>query len=213
MVLRLKNVHKKNREVAWLLWRDLNQGSYEMFYILESQHHKLAGMISYPDSGWGLDFTKGKLLDPRFGEGGGISVLFESNHDVLPDYFELSATPIVSARFLDIWKSLPFDNYQVFPVNVQFPNSQLDGYYILNIVGLVSCIDREKSELQMYKHLIMRVHNLVLNQPEICLELFRIQEFSLAIMISERIKERLVQADLSGLLVKSAEGWNDKHRF
>ena len=42
-----------------------------MFYILESQHHKLAGMISYPDSGWGLDFTKGKLLDPRFGEGGG----------------------------------------------------------------------------------------------------------------------------------------------
>jgi hypothetical protein len=183
-----------------------------MFYIIESQHHKLVGMLSYPGSGWGLEFTKGKRLDPNFGQGS-IRVLFESDHEHLPDYFELDETPIVSARFLDIWKSLPIDNYQVFPVTVQFPSSHLDGYYILNIVGLVSCIDREKSELNMYKHLIMRVRKLVLDKSDICLELFRIQEFSLAIMISERIKESLVQADLSGLLIKPAEGWNDEHRF
>jgi len=183
-----------------------------MFHILESQQHELVGMISYPDSGWGLTFTKGSHLDPNFG-GGDIVVRFDSNHDILPDYFELDGTPIVSEKFLNVWKTLQVDNYQVFPITVKFPNEELAGHYILNIVGLVACIDRDASELQMYKSRIMRILDLVLDTTQVSLDLFRVHGYPLAIMISERMKQALEDAKLSGLLIKPTDGWNDKHRF
>lgn len=184
-----------------------------MFYILDSQHHKLVGMISYPNSGWGLTFTKGELLNPNFGDGN-ISVKLESNLEYLPDYFELDGTPIVSEKLLNIWKSLPIDNYQEFPITVELPSRQIQGHYILNIAGLISCIDKEASDLQMYEDIvIMRVLNLVLDMTQVSADIFRIHDYPLAIMISERIKQTLDEANLSGILMKPADGWNDKHRF
>jgi hypothetical protein len=98
----------------------------------------------------------------------------------LPDYFELDETPIVSERFVTAWKLLPIDNYQLFPVTVKFPNSQLQGYYILNIVGRVSCVDLDASDLNMFKNVIVRIKNLVLNPDMQVVDLFRAQEFPLA---------------------------------
>ncbi len=182
-----------------------------MFYILECEHHKLVGRISFQSSGWGLDFTEGELLDPKFG--GDITVEFEANHASLPDYFELDETPIVSENFIKAWKLLPVDNYQLFPVTVKFPDSQLQGYYILNVVGRVACIDLDASDLKKFKNVIVRINKLVLDADIQMVELFRASEFPLAIFISETIQQQLSLAKLSGLLMKPADGWNDKHRF
>lgn len=59
----------------------------------------------------------------------------------------------------------------------------------------------------------MRVQNLVLDESQISMKLFRILGCPLAIMISERIKQDLELAKVSGLLINPADGWNDGHRF
>lgn len=184
-----------------------------MYYILESQPHVMIGMISYQNVGWGLGFTRGDLLDSSFGEGG-ICVEFEENHAALPDYFELDATPIVSERFVQQLKSLPIDNYQLFPVEVRFPGRQITGHYILNVVGLISCVDEAASECNMYKSSIMRIKHLVLKADLAKdLDLFRVEEYPLAMAISERIKQGLESGSLTGMLIMPADGWSDKHRF
>ncbi len=184
-----------------------------MYYILESELHTMVGMITYPNPGWGLHFTKGVSLDSDFGEGQ-IFVEFEKDHDALPDYFELSKTPIVSEKFVQQLKTLPLDNYQLFPVVVKMPAGQVMGYYILNVVGRVSAVDKAASDCKMYEDDIMRLNKLVLREDlNQDLDMFRADEFPLAVFISERVKEALEAGSLSGMLIKPADGWNDKHRF
>lgn len=184
-----------------------------MYYILESREHALVGMISYPNSGWGMHFTKGSLLDPSFGEGQ-IYVEFESNHDIIPDYFELSATPVVSERFVQQLKTIPLDNYQLFPVTIKMPEGQVTGHYIFNVVGRVSCIDVVASDTKKFKNKIMRMNKMVLKEDFTEeLQLFRSDEYPLPIFISEKTKEGLEASSLSGMLINPAVGWSDKHRF
>jgi len=184
-----------------------------MFNILETQEHQLVGMISNVGSIRVPPFTKGKLITDSFNEGQ-LKVEFESNHESLPDYFELDAIPIVSNKFVEVWQGLPIDNYQLFPVMIRFPDDELAGYSILNIVGRISCVDVAKSDCKMYEHRIMRLNNLVLNYDSIKEnKLFRAHEYPLAIFISNLISEQLSQSGLSGMLIEPAENWNDKHRF
>jgi hypothetical protein len=184
-----------------------------MYYILESQQHALVGMITYPNPGWGLHFTKGNLLDADFGEGQ-IFVEFEADHDELPDYFELSATPIVSEKFVQQLKTLPFDNYQLFPVIVKMPGGQSAGHYILNVVGRVACVDVDASDTKKYKTKIMRMNKMVLAEDlDADLNMFRANEYPLAIFISEPVRKGLEAGGLTGLLINPADGWSDSHRF
>ena len=184
-----------------------------MFSILETQEHQLVGMISNTHSMKIPRFTKGKAITDKF-ENGQIKVELESDHESLPDYFELDAIPIVSSKFAEIWRGLPFDNFQLFPVIVKLPSKEIGSYFILNIVGRISCIDMEKSDCNMYEHRIMRLNNLVLNYESIKeSNLFRADEYPLAIFISDSIATQLSKSNLSGVLIKPTENWNDKHRF
>jgi hypothetical protein len=184
-----------------------------MYHILESQQHVLVGMISYPNPGWGLHFTKGNFLEPDFGEGQ-IYVEFESSHDTLPDYFELSATPVVSEKLVTQLKMIAVDNYQLFPVIIKMPDSQLTGYYILNVVGKISCVDEDSSDTKKYKNRIMRMNRMILKADmEKDLRLFRCREYPFAIFISQQIKDVLEKGGLTGMLINPADGWSDKHRF
>jgi len=184
-----------------------------MYYILESQQHVLVGMISYQNAGWGMHFTRGNMLDTGFTEGP-IYVELESNHDVLPDYFELTGTPIVSEKFVQQLKTLPLDNYQLFPVIVKMPDQQIMGHYIFNVVGRISCIDVDASDTKMFKTKIMRMNKLVLKDDFTKdLALFRAHEYPLAIFISEKVKQGLEAGALTGMLINPADGWSDKHRF
>lgn len=184
-----------------------------MFSILETQEHQLVGMISNTASMRVPRFTKGKQIADNF-ENGQLKVELESDHEFLPDYFELDATPIVSGKFVELWQKLPFDNYQLFPITVKLPSREIKDYSILNIVGRISCIDMEKSDCNMYEHRIMRLNNLVLDYKSIKeSNLFRAHEYPLAIFISDSIAEKLSDSGLSGMLINPAENWNDQHRF
>ncbi len=182
-----------------------------MHYIIDSQHHELIGMISYNGAGWGGNFTKGNVVD--LGEER-VLIELEEKPDSLPDYFELSATPIVSRAFLDVFEKLPLDNYQIIPVTVITPNTEISGHYILNILGKVSCVNMAKSTLKMYKKRIMRIVDLSPDLESISgKNLFRIQEYPLAIVISEDVSEALRSNELTGINIMPLVGWSDRHRF
>lgn len=183
-----------------------------MFYILESQDHELVGMILFAGSGWGLDFCEGKRVPLDFDERP-IIVELQADHDELPDYFEIDGTPIVSEGFARTWRALPLDNYQLFPVLVRLPGHEISTHFILNIVGLVSCVDQNASDCQVYESSIMRILNLVVDVEATSLELFRAREYPLAIFISNSIRQALDDAKLSGMSIRPADGWNDLHRF
>lgn len=183
----------------------------KVHHIIDSKHHELVGMISYNGSGWGGDFTKGNIISLEQDE---IVVELEEDPDTIPDYFELSATPIVSSKFLELLKILPVDNYQVISVIIKINEVEKSGYYILNIIGKISCVDMEASKLKMYKSRIMRIVNLVPVFNNITeKDLFRIQEYPLAIVISNNIAKQIISANLTGINILPLEGWNDKHRF
>ncbi len=183
------------------------------YYILESREHTLVGMISYRNSGWGTHFTRGELLEENFGEGE-ILVEFEKNHDQLPDYFELSAVPVVSENFVRHLEALAPENFQLFPVTVKMPGRELSGYSIINVVGRVPAVDGDASDCKMYDGDIMRLNKLVLKKDlDRGLDLFRAEEYPLAIFISGAVKDALEAGSLTGMRITPADGWSDKHRF
>lgn len=183
-----------------------------MYYVMETQHHELVSMISYPGIGWGLAFTEGKYLEPNFGNGE-ILIEFESDHASLPDYFEVDGTPIVSEKFAQVWQSLTIANCQFFPITAKFPSRLLQGHQVLNIIGRVACI-HDASECNRYEGRIVRIKKLVLRDNlDPAVEVFRAQEHQLTILISNRIKDALQSSLLSGIRITPAANWNDGHRF
>ena len=171
------------------------------------------GSISYQNSGWGLHFTQGKRLDSGLGDNP-IVVSLESNHDTIPDYFEISAVPIVSENFVLALKTLPDDRYQLFPATIKMPSREIGGYHILNIVGRLDCIDIDASDTKMYDGSIMRLMKLVMRKDlSPSMSLFRANEYPLAIFISDKVAAALRDAGLSGMKIDPAPGWGDDHRF
>lgn len=186
-----------------------------MLYLLESAHHELVCMISYPNSGsnFGLDFTKGLRLSDGLANGQ-LLIDFESDHESLPDYFEVDGMPIVSESFLSVWRTIPADNYQVFPISTRFPKGLGQPRYLINIIGRFACFDLERGEYKMYEGLVSRVKKLVIRENVGHLpDVFRADEYPLAIFISERVKNILGTSNLSGLVISESLNWNDRYRF
>lgn len=186
-----------------------------MLYLLESAHHELVSMISYPNSGsnFGLDFTKGLRLSDDLANGQ-LFIEFESDHESLPDYFEVDGIPIVSESFLSGWRTIPAANYQIFPISTRFPKGLGQPRYLINITGRFACFDLERGEYKLYEGMVSRVKKLVLREDVGPLpDVFRADEYPLAIFISERVKNILGTSDLSGLVISESLNWNDSYRF
>ena len=67
--------------------------------------------------------------------------------DTIPDFWN-TAMPAVSQRFVDLWEGAGVDNLQKFPAIVKSINDGTvwDGYYAVNILGIVKCADLSLSE-------------------------------------------------------------------
>ncbi|VAW83610.1 hypothetical protein MNBD_GAMMA16-769 [hydrothermal vent metagenome] len=110
-----------------------------MNYILESKLHKLISHISYSqDSGWGLDFLQGFIVDiPQ--DKGELFIEAESLKVSLPDYFEVDGVPIVTSKFINIIENAGVDNFQALPVDIRFEDGVDEKHFLLNVIGRVKC--------------------------------------------------------------------------
>lgn len=119
-----------------------------------------------------------------------------------------SRSLIFSQRFIDILNSLGVDNVQYFDADVTYaPTGEKIPYKVANIVGVVSGLDLDESEV------IMSSRGSVLAIDEMCLDekklegnkICRLQEDVMLTVVHRSIKEAVEDAGLTGFLFVSDE--------
>ena len=164
-------------------------------------------------NGWGLDFLMGHPIEETISENS-ILVTFECKKTDLPDYFEVDGAPVANHKLINAFEEAGTSNFQAFPVDLHFENGIVSGYYIFNIIGLISCIDLEATKCTKFGPSIARILDLKLkSESDYNATMFRDQKYKEIIFISENIKNRIEKNSITGCDIRTAEGWNDSHRF
>ncbi len=118
-----------------------------------------------------------------------LYIEFENKQIPLPEYFETGSTPIVTEQFVKVLENTGADNFQVFPVEIRFEDGVTLGYYLLNIIGRITCIDEKASDCSFVGPVIMRMFGLKLIEENIRGQhIFRAGEYQDVIFISDRVK-------------------------
>jgi hypothetical protein len=143
----------------------------------------------------------------------GARVVLEEGPETLPDLFVLGGNPIVSARFVSALEQADVDNIEFYPTPIERKDGVVSvGYGVLNIVGLVDCIDRQRSLYTTYAGSIFRLKHLELDETLIPdLLLFRPIDYELLMLVHERLAAALT--GFTGVVLSPASGWNDNHIF
>lgn len=79
-----------------------------------------------------------------------------------------------------------------------------EDYFLGNIVGKYSCVDFEKSELELFEEgQIEFIDSLVLSvlDEDRVGHIFRLAEFPTLIIITQALKERLQESDITGFKI------------
>lgn len=185
-----------------------------MIYVLESERIYMISHLSYAqDSGWGIDFLKGFVIDAPLGKED-LFVEVEKKKISLPDYFEVDGVPVVTQKVIDTFKSAGVDNFQAFPVEVRFEDETVSGYSLLNVIGRVKCFDMEKTDCSKFGPSIARINSLKLvDEPAYGGYMFRAHEYQEIIFITEQVKAAIEESGITGYEIRNADGWSDRHRF
>ncbi|WP_097459735.1 hypothetical protein [Mangrovitalea sediminis] len=183
-----------------------------MFQVLEDDIGiHMIGSVVEEDIPLRVKYANGQLI-PADEQPRGLKVVLEEGPDSLPDLFVLGGNPIASERLVDALKHAGVHNIEYFPAPIERPDETVTGYGILNIVGLVDCIDRRKSQYTSFAGQMFRMQHLELDESAIGdLLLFRPAGYTLLMLIHESVAGAL--AGLSGVLLPPATGWSDSHRF
>jgi hypothetical protein len=179
------------------------------YFVLDAdQSIQIVGHIEDHNSG-GLanKFTRGHSLQadeqPK-----NLSVRVELGPETYPDLFMLQRTPVASSAFVARLRAAGIDNIEAFPAAIVEPTRQILGHFVLNVIGRVSCLDHANSDVTLYDGDVFRVNRLAIDATKTAsLDLFRLDEFELLLLISRRGAETL--AGLRGVLLPPAEGWSD----
>lgn len=119
------------------------------------------------------------------------------------DIHKPSRSLMFSQRFIDILNSLGVNNIQYFDADVKYaPTGEKLAYKVSNIVGIVSGLDMDQSEV------ILSARGNVLQIEKMCLDeeklkdhkICRLQEDIMLAVVHKSIKEAVEGAGLTGFL-------------
>lgn len=126
--------------------------------------------------------------------------------DVMRDFLK-GSFPIMSEKFVSILQEAGVNNLQLFPAIIK---SEVDGtvwenYFGVNILGLISCADFQKSEYAeiMPGHFKFRELAIHLDKTKDAL-LFRLQEDSTTIIMHKSVGRHIKSQDPN----KTLKGWS-----
>lgn len=119
----------------------------------------------------------------------------------LPDLL-LSGLPHFSDRLLAVLDAAGIDNVVRYNAELTDPGGRVHtNYKAVNIVGTVSCADLERSEfLDVLEPPLMAFTHLVIDEARAGERpLFRLAENTLYILVAERVKHAIEEANLLGI--------------
>ncbi len=121
--------------------------------------------------------------------------------------------PIVSSRLKDILE-VAADNINYYPARIieRVGEPPLTGYFAANIIGMIDCIDFEKSELEVEEEDgeiidIDDVETLVLKEQGFA-RIYRMHLFERVIVADEKLSDMLISSNISGMKLVEPEKWD-----
>jgi hypothetical protein len=184
-----------------------------MYFVLEQDRGTVFMAFAHDDNpGHDLKWSMGRLIEPDE-QPRNLAVIVEDARERYPDFFTVVPTTFCSQRMRDALNAAGADNIEYYPVEMQEPSGKrLDGYFAMNIIGRIECMDRERSEFTEWRKRIARIQSLSLNAsaPK-GVKIFRPHEYPDIILISEDVAEAI--RGFPGVSLMAAEGWSDAHRF
>lgn len=164
-----------------------------------------------------VEFTEGVKLGP-------LPVMTfkkrKGDKGVLLDYSGATPScPVVSARFKEALDSVGVDNIDYYPAHIvdEAKGKTHEGYYAANVIGMLSCLDKEKSVFtEMIRPPSSEDKDLVSSFEEMHLDynkvqgakIFRLYEMTSLIIVNEAIKQAVEKAKLRGLELHPVEGFS-----
>lgn len=136
------------------------------------------------------------------------NVVFEYNSEeenILTDYLaNLYRWFVVSDDFRQLTQNIIENQVQYLPVKVidRFTNSEVDSYFVANIVTIVDALDLENSKYDVFElddEKIISVEKYALRGNEIVgKHIFRLKDDTIPIFVSETLKKAIEDNDFIG---------------
>lgn len=180
-----------------------------MKYFIMKQDPRFNDQATTNDSG-GLDpleLIDGKIL-PNPGE---LTVKLsprsgDSRGDIMGGVITLFHDDIIETL-----NKLDIDNIQYFPVDILSPDNTLEeGYSIANIIGLVDAVDMDNSTLgEKIGNIRQTLYSFTVDEDKAKgLHIFRILHAPSLIIISEWLKEQLLEHEVEEVVMYPTEDYN-----
>ena len=171
-----------------------------MYYRLTNDLYSsnFAGLSSTPTTGvpWTMGVrSKAQVEEPIQCE------LHPESADPPPDL--ILTIPLFSTRFIEVLKGAGVKNMDLYQVALQHPElgKTYTNYRAVNIIGRIACADLKQSEyLPGHEPPLMKFNKLVLDEAKTMgVPMFRLAESTMHILVSEKVKQAVEAAKLSGV--------------
>ncbi|UCC71419.1 MAG: hypothetical protein JSV86_13615 [Gemmatimonadota bacterium] len=118
--------------------------------------------------------------------------------------------PLFSRRLIEALREIGVSNIDYYPARVIYEptGAELD-YEVANVIGMVSGLDLDKSNVQVDDAgFVERVRRMVFDESQFeGQDLVRLREKKNLIVISRRVKERIEEKALTGIMIIRDEEW------
>jgi hypothetical protein len=142
-----------------------------------------------------------KLTDPLQGD--------------LTDHLSIDEIPglVFSDRLCQLFHNMMITNLQYFPLTIinASKDEVCEGYNIVNILGVVDCVDRVASDLEYFDSGdIEFVNKLVLDETKIPseLDIFRLAGRTTMVIVSQVVKDAIIGAGMTGCVFYKPEDYH-----
>ncbi len=133
----------------------------------------------------------------------------------MTDHISITAFPgeIFSNKAVELLKAMNIENIELIDFEIYDPEQDkiYDDYKVVNIVGVVDCVDLDRSNLRFYQSgNIKFIRKLALDESKIPEEvkIFRLEKFKLLIVVHDDIKKAFEAAGITGCVFYHPEDYN-----
>ena len=165
-----------------------------MYYRIMEDIYTDYSITHDPDVASHVSFLNGKTIQEAFTE----TLIFDSNctQQHRPRHFLQLKIPVFSEAFVNLVRKAGGDNLQVFPAKIINSEQSLewDKYYAVNVLGLLSCVDMDKSEYTVIDQggdvfpPLVKFHEIVIEEERtLGQKIFRLAESPTDLVIHEDI--------------------------
>ena len=162
------------------------------FYLMSRQMIP-DGPIVYQRSHELVELKTGALLGLDFEPPFRVELDSELHNGELPTFFTQPAIIGTTQLYEDL-KAIGLDNIQAFPAIIrdEVDDRTIEGYWLLNIVGAISCVDMDQSDYNTLSEGMNIIDYLILDGSKLHrFHLFLVAEDTDCIVVSEKVYDYL----------------------